>query len=56
MKTLDHGPYHFGYTNCYDCPDVVLLYPHHKELGSDAGVHGSYLLNPWIHEVSNRNS
>lgn len=42
----------YAYANCYDCPDVVLLYPHHKELGPDAGVRGSYLLNPWIHEVS----
>lgn len=44
----------YAYANCYDCPDVVLLYPHHKELGADAGVRGSYLLNPWIHEVSDR--
>lgn len=44
----------FAYANCYDCPDVVLLYPHHKELGPDAGVRGNYALNPWLHEVSNR--
>jgi 5-methylcytosine-specific restriction enzyme subunit McrC len=44
----------YAYANCYDCPDVVLLYPHHKELGPDSGVRGSYLLNPWIHEVSDR--
>lgn len=41
----------YAYASCYDCPDVVLLYPHHKELGLDAGVRGSYRLNPWIHEV-----
>jgi 5-methylcytosine-specific restriction enzyme subunit McrC len=44
----------YAYANCYDCDDVVLLYPHHKELGPDVGVRGSYLLNPWIHEVSNQ--
>lgn len=42
----------FAYANCYDCPDVVLLYPHHKELGHDAGVRGSYLLNPWASKVN----
>jgi 5-methylcytosine-specific restriction enzyme subunit McrC len=41
----------YAYANCYRCPDVVLLYPHHKELGADAGVRGSYLLNPWVHEI-----
>lgn len=44
----------FAYANCYDCPDVVLLYPHHKELGPTAGIHGNYSLNPWIREVSDR--
>jgi 5-methylcytosine-specific restriction enzyme subunit McrC len=41
----------YAYANCYRCPDVVLLYPHHKELGADAGVRGSYLLNPWVHHI-----
>jgi 5-methylcytosine-specific restriction enzyme subunit McrC len=41
----------YAYANCYDCPDVVLLYPHHKELGSAAGVRNTYLLNPWISEA-----
>lgn len=37
----------YAYASCYDCSDVVLLYPHHKSLGSPAGVRTSYLLNPW---------
>jgi 5-methylcytosine-specific restriction enzyme subunit McrC len=41
----------YAYASCYDCPDVVLLYPHHKELGPDAGVRGIYSLNPWISEA-----
>lgn len=41
----------YAYANCYRCPDVVLLYPHHKELGADAGIRGSYLFNPWVHEI-----
>lgn len=44
----------YAYANSYDCPDVVLLYPHYKELGLDAGVRGSYLLNPWIYEVNDK--
>jgi 5-methylcytosine-specific restriction enzyme subunit McrC len=44
----------YAYANCYDCHDVILLYPHHNELGSDAGVRGSYSLNPWVHEVSDQ--
>lgn len=43
----------YAYANCYGCPDVVLLYPHHKELGPVAGIRGNYLLNPWLLEVSN---
>lgn len=42
-----------AYAHCYDCPDVVLLYPHHQKLGRDAGVRGSYRLNPGIHEANN---
>jgi 5-methylcytosine-specific restriction enzyme subunit McrC len=41
----------YAYANCYRCPDVVLLYPHHKALGADTGVRGSYLLNPWVPEI-----
>ncbi len=46
----------YAYANSYDCPDVVLLYPHYRELGLDAGIRGSYLLNPWIHEISSSQS
>lgn len=46
----------YAYANSYDCPDVILLYPHYKELGLEAGVRGSYLLNPWIHEVNDSES
>lgn len=35
----------YAYANCYDCSDVVLLYPHHRELGGEAGVRGNYTLN-----------
>lgn len=42
----------YAYANCYDCPDVLLLYPHHNELGLVAGGRGNYSLNPWVHEVS----
>lgn len=41
----------YAYANCYDCPDVVLLYPHHEELGVDPGTRNTYLLNPWIGEA-----
>lgn len=41
----------FAYANCYDCPDVVLLYPHHDGVGGDIGVRCTYLLNPWIQEA-----
>ena len=41
-----------AYAHCYDCPDVVLLYPHHKELGLGAGVRASYRLNPSIHDAN----
>lgn len=42
----------YAYANRYNCPDVILLYPHYKELGQDAGIRGSYLLNPWILEAN----
>lgn len=38
----------YAYANCYDCPDVVLLYPHHQELGREAGVRSNFALNPWF--------
>lgn len=38
----------YAYANCYDCSDVVLLYPHHQELGGVAGVRSSFGLNPWV--------
>lgn len=41
----------YAYANSYDCPNVVLLYPHYKELGADAGIRASYLLNPWIEKA-----
>lgn len=44
----------YAYANCYDCPDVVLLYPHYKELGFDAGIRGRFLLNPWIKNVGDQ--
>ena len=42
----------YAYASCYDCSDVVLLYPYHKELGGNAGVSGHYLLNPWLADVN----
>lgn len=37
----------YAYASCYDCPKVVLLYPHHHELGSVPGVRQTFDLNPW---------
>lgn len=42
----------YAYASCYNCADVVLLYPHHESLGPTAGVRASYLLNPWSSEGS----
>jgi 5-methylcytosine-specific restriction enzyme subunit McrC len=42
----------YAYANRYECPDVVLLYPHSQELGLAAGVRGNYLLNSWRQEDS----
>lgn len=36
----------YAYANCYDCSDVILLYPHHQELGDEAGVRSSFELYP----------
>jgi len=45
----------YAYANSYDCPDVILLYPHYKDdMGLSAGVRGSYLLNPWIQEANDK--
>jgi 5-methylcytosine-specific restriction enzyme subunit McrC len=41
----------YAYASCYQCPEIVLLYPHHSEIGPTAGVRDSYLLNPWIGEI-----
>jgi 5-methylcytosine-specific restriction enzyme subunit McrC len=41
----------YAYASCYDCSDVVLLYPHHQELGGTAGVRSSFGLNPWMRTV-----
>lgn len=35
----------YAYANCYSCSDIVLLYPHHKELGFEAGVRSHFRLN-----------
>jgi 5-methylcytosine-specific restriction enzyme subunit McrC len=43
----------YAYANCYDCSDVVLLYPHHQELGGTAGIRSSFGLNPWIRSIEN---
>lgn len=37
----------YAYASCYDCPKVMLLYPHHHELGSEPGVRQTFSLNPW---------
>lgn len=37
----------YAYASCYDCPKVLLLYPHHHELGEEAGVRQCFDLNPW---------
>lgn len=42
----------YAYASCYNCSDVVLLYPHHQSLGQSAGVRASYLLNPWGERAS----
>jgi 5-methylcytosine-specific restriction enzyme subunit McrC len=36
----------YAYANRYDCSDVILLYPHHKELGAAPGGRSSYSLEP----------
>lgn len=43
----------YAYANCYDCSDVILLYPHHQELGGEAGVRSSFGLNPWVCSIEN---
>lgn len=37
----------YAYASCYDCPKVMLLYPHHEELEGEAGKRQSFSLNPW---------
>ena len=43
----------YAYASCYQCPEIVLLYPHHSELGLTAGTRDSYFLKPWIAEAGN---
>ena len=38
----------YAYANCFNCSEVVLLYPHHHELGGEAGVRSNFTLNPWL--------
>lgn len=42
----------YAYSNCYDCPEVVLLYPHQTALGHRAGVRASYRLKSWAGTAS----
>jgi 5-methylcytosine-specific restriction enzyme subunit McrC len=37
----------YAYASCYDCSKVLLLYPHHHELGGEPGVRQIFTLNPW---------
>lgn len=37
----------YAYASCYDCSEVILLYPHHIELGTESGIRQSFSLNPW---------
>jgi 5-methylcytosine-specific restriction enzyme subunit McrC len=46
----------YAYANTYNCSNVVLLYPHHKELGSSPGVRSNYLLNPRMSEFNQVNN
>lgn len=38
----------YTYASCYDCPQVILLYPHHDELGNESGLRQTFALNPWL--------
>ncbi len=44
----------YAYAQRYSCPNVVLLYPHHQDLGETAGVRSTYLLAPWLGEAGHR--
>lgn len=35
----------YAYAMRYKCPNVILLYPHHSQLGERPGLRSSYLLN-----------
>lgn len=37
----------YAYANCYACNDVVLVYPHHSNMGPTAGLRASYQLKSW---------
>lgn len=41
----------YAYANCYECSDVILLYPHHQELSGEAGVRSSFGLYPWVRSI-----
>ena len=48
--SINSGSIHYqmyAYASCYDCPKVLLLYPHHHELGGEPGVRQTFSLNPW---------
>lgn len=36
----------YAYANCYDCQNVVLLYPHSRKLGLEPGARAAYQINP----------
>lgn len=37
----------YAYSTRYECPEVVLLYPHHAGLGPEQGIRASYRVDPW---------
>jgi 5-methylcytosine-specific restriction enzyme subunit McrC len=41
----------YAYASCYGCTDVILLYPHHRELTREPGTRVTYSLNPWLAEA-----
>lgn len=43
----------YAYSNRYECPEVMLLYPHHQGLGTTTGIRGSYRLNSWLDKQAN---
>lgn len=45
----------YAYANCYACNDVVLVYPHHANMGPTAGVRASYQLKSWAGSTTQGN-